>query len=74
MEKRINVAGVVEIIVKDVNSGFQADVYTTAGEHCNSRTFGSLQEVSQFIDSLQAVFSPEYDKLEREIFGKAVME
>lgn len=74
MEKRINVAGVIEAIVKDVNSGFQVDIYTTAGEHCNSRTFGSLQEVSQFIDSLKEVFSPEYETLEREIFGKAVFE
>lgn len=74
MEKRINVVGVVEVVVKDVNSGFKADVYTTAGEHCNSRTFGSLQEVSQYIDSLNEVFSPEYDRLEREIFGKGVFE
>lgn len=74
MEKRFNIEGVLEVVVKDVNNGFKADVYTTAGEHCNSRTFGSLQEVSQYIDSLQAVFSPEYDRLEREIFGKAVME
>lgn len=55
MEKRFNIEGILEVVVKDVNNGFKADVYTTAGELCNSRTFGSLQEVSQFIDNMKAV-------------------
>ena len=55
MEKRINIEGVLEVVVKDVNNGFKADVYTTAEELCNSRTFGNLQEVSQYIENLKEV-------------------
>ena len=55
MEKRFNIEGVLEVVVKDVNNGFKADVYTTAEELCNSRTFGNLQEVSQYIENLKEV-------------------
>jgi len=55
MEKRFNIEGVLEVVVNDVNNGFKVDIYTTAGERCNSHTFGSLQEVSQFIDNMKAV-------------------
>mgnify|MGYP001328480905 FL=1 len=56
MEKRFNIEGVLEVVVKDVNNGFKADVYTTAGKQfVLSRTFGSLQEVSQYIDNMKEV-------------------
>lgn len=56
MEKRINIENVLEARVKDVNKGFKVDIYTTAGKQfVLSRTFGSLQEVSQYIESLKEV-------------------